>query len=145
MTAAALIVLWAVMGGLWRRMFGGWMGLPRSICYTLMAPLALPIWFVPNWGGGALATALGIIGAASLSVACMLFFVVSLYPGGKFTDDRDVLLKYGPFGLGYVLAHRYWRDEWNQVGFIDGSNGVGEILLGSSFWGTFGLLWLWVV
>jgi hypothetical protein len=73
-----------------------------------------------------------------------VFFVVSLYPGGKFTDDRDVVLKYGPFGIGYVLAHRFWRDEWNRGGFIDGSNAAGETLLGASFWGCAGLLWLWV-
>jgi hypothetical protein len=106
-----------------------------------MIPLTLPIWFVLN-------AQFGVYSAFALSMLstalCLLFFVVSLYPGGKFTDDRDVLLKYGPFGIGYVLAHRFWRDEWNRGGFIDGSNAVGEIFLGASFWGCVGLLWLWV-
>lgn len=140
MTAAAFIALWVVLGGLWRRAFGGWLGLPRSICYALMAPLMAPVviflaqttW--PLW--------VACLASIVVTAACLLFFVVSLYPGGKFVDDRDVLLKYGPFGLGYVLAHRYWRDEWNTGDLIDGSNSVGEILLGASFWGCFGLLFL---
>lgn len=142
MTAAALIALWTVLGGLWRRVLGGYTGLPRSICYALMAPLTLPIWLAAPWGiWWPYAVMIGV----SRTALCLLFFVVSFYPGGKFTDDRDVLLKYGPFGLGYVWAHRYWRDEWNRGDFIDGSNAVGEILLGASFWGSVGLLWLWVV
>jgi hypothetical protein len=141
-TAAALIVLWAVLGGLWRRVFGGYTGLPRSICYALMAPLTLPIWLAAPWGiWWPYAVMIGV----SCTALCLLFFVVSFYPGGKFVDDRDVLLKYGPFGLGYVLAHRFWRDEWNTGSLIDGSNSVGEILLGASFWGSVGILWLWVV
>jgi hypothetical protein len=123
-------------------MFGGWSGLPRSICYALMAPLTLPIWLALPWGiwwpyclmAGLAATAL-----------CLLFFVVSLYPGGKFVDDRDVMLKYGPFGIGYVLACLFWRDEWNDGDFVDGPCAIGEIFLGASFWGCVGLLWLWVV
>ncbi|CUW40261.1 protein of unknown function [Magnetospirillum sp. XM-1] len=109
--ATALVILWAVLGGLWRRMFGGWTGLPRSICYALMAPLTLPIWLALPWGVYWPYSVIAGIGSTAL---CLLFFVVSLYPGGKFTDDRDVLLKYGPFGIGYVLAHRFWRDEWNR-------------------------------
>jgi hypothetical protein len=141
-TAAALIVLWVVLGGLWRRVLGGYTGLPRSICYALMAPLTLPIWLALPWGiWWPYAVMIGV----SCTAACLLFFVVSFYPGGKFTDDRDVMLKYGPFGLGYILAHRFWRDEWNSGDFIDGSNAVGEILLGASFWGSVGVLWLWVV
>ncbi len=138
---AALVILWAILGGLWRRMFGGWTGLPRSVCYALMVPLTLPFWLLPERHGLLIDSALGLV----FTVGALLFFVGSLYPGGKFTDDRDVLLKYGPFGLGYVLAHRFWRDEWNRGGFIDGSNAVGEIFLGASFWGCVGLLWLWVV
>ena len=145
MKATYLIILWAVLGGLWRRVFGGWSGLPRSICYALMAPLTLPIWLMGNWSGSTLNAAFAVGGSVLLSVACLMFFVVSFYPGGKFVDDRDVMLKYGPFGIGYVLAHRFWRDEWNTGSFLDGSNSVGEILLGASFWGCIGLLWIWVV
>ena len=85
-----------------------------------------------------------------------MFFVVSLYPGGKFTDDRDVMLKYGPFGIGYVMAHKYWNDEWNETfnkpwylitdnKFIDGSNAVGEISLGALFFASVGSAWFWIL
>ncbi len=142
MTAAALIALWAVIGGLWRRMFGGWTGLPRSICYALMVPLTLPAWLIMPWSAAWWPYSVGA--GLLLTLSSLAFFVVSLYPGGEFTNDRDVMLKYGPFGIGYVLAHRFWRDEWNRGGFIDGSNAVGEIFLGASFWGCVGLHWLWV-
>jgi hypothetical protein len=137
------VILWAIAGGLWRRMFGGWTGASRVACYSAMIPLCAPAHMLIHQQGWVLPWA--VLAALAVTAACLLFFVVSFYPGGKFVDDRDVLLKYGPFGLGYVWAHRYWRDEWNRGGFIDGSNAVGEILLGASFWGSVGLLWLWVV
>lgn len=138
----ALILTWAILGGLWRRVLGGWSCLPRSVCYALMAPLTLPIWLALPWG---IWWPYCLMVGLAATGACLMFFVVSFYPGGKFVDDRDVLLKYGPFGLGYVWAHRHWRDEWNLGGFIDGGNAVGEILLGASFWGCAGLLWLWLL
>lgn len=136
------VILWAVTGGLWRRMFGGWLGRSRVACYAAMIPLCAPAHMLIHRQGWALPWS--VLAALAVTAVCMLFFVVSLYPGGKFVDDRDVLLKYGPFGIGYVLARRFWRDEWNRGGFIDGANAVGEILLGASFWGCFGLLWLLV-
>ena len=137
-----LLITWAVLGGLWRRVFGGWTGLPRSICYALLVPLTTPIWMAMPWG---IWWPYCLMAGLAATGACLLFFVVGFYPGGKFVDDRDVLLRYGPFGLGYVWAHRFWRDEWNTGSFLDGSNSVGEILLGASFWGCIGLLWIWVV
>ena len=143
MTAVILMALWTALGGLWRRIFGGWTGASRVSCYAAMVPLMMPGHMLIIRQGWALPWAvLAILAATAL---CLLFFVASLYPGGKFTDDRDVMLKYGPFGIGYVLAHRFWRDEWNRGGFIDGSNAVGEIFLGASFWGCVGILWLWVM
>lgn len=143
MGSALMIGMWAVSGGLWRRMFGGWGGKSRVHCYAAMIPLMLPVHMLIIKQGWALPWA--VLAMLTATALCLLFFVVSLYPGGKFTDDRDVMLKYGPFGIGYVLAHRLWRDEWNTGSFIDGSNAVGEIFLGASFWGCVGLLWLWVV
>jgi hypothetical protein len=134
-----LILLWAVLGGLWRRAFGGWLGLPRWATYVLMAPLTLPFWLAMPWD--ALWPYEALAGVAVIA-ACLLFFVVSLYPGGRYDDDREVLLKYGPFGIGYVLARRHWPDEWRLGGFVDGWSSVGELSLGASFWGVFGILWV---
>lgn len=136
--SAALIVLWAVIGGLWRRVFGGWSGLPRSICYALMVPLTVPIWMVMPWGVWWPYCLMSVLAAIS---ACMLFFVVSLAPGPSFTNAR-CFLKYGPFGAGYWLARLYWPATWTWGGFIDGPMAVGELFLGASFWGCVGLLWL---
>ena len=38
---ASLIALWAVLGALWRRADGGWLGLPKSICIAIGSVLAL--------------------------------------------------------------------------------------------------------
>lgn len=141
MTYVAIIALWIILGGVWRRVFGGWLGLPRSICYALMMPLTLPIWLLGNWDGGAISTGFAIGGSVLLSVACLLFFVVSLAPGPSFTNAR-CFLKYGPFGAGYWLARLYWPPNWLVGGFIDGPIAVGEMFLGASFWGCAGLLWL---
>lgn len=136
---AILILLWAILGGLWRRILGGWLGLPRSICYALSAPLALPIWMAMPWDHMWPYQALGAVVA---TVAVLMFFVVSLYPGGRFDSAREVLLKYGPFGIGYVAARRWWPDRWRAGGFIDGWSSVGEVFLGASFYACIGLLWL---
>lgn len=135
--ATTLILLWAILGGLWRRVFGGWTGLPRSICYALMAPLTLPIWMPPERWGFWPDLALGVV----FTAVCLLFFVVSLAPGPSFTNAR-CFLKYGPFGAGYWLARLYWPPTWLVGGFIDGPMAVGELFLGASFWGCVGLLWL---
>jgi hypothetical protein len=136
---AILILLWAAIGGMWRRMFGGWLGLPRSVCYAMSVPLALPIWLAMPWNHMWPYQALGAMAA---TVAALLFFVVSFYPGGRFDVTRDVLLKYGPFGLGYVWAKRYIPPEWHKNSFLDGWASVGEIFLGASFYACVGLLWL---
>ena len=142
-SALILLILWGIAGGLWRRMFGGWLSLPRgSVCYPLSfllsAPLGILLFKSLSWYFALPAT----IASATL---VLLFFVVSFYPGGKFTNDRDVMLRYGPFGIGYVLAHKYWQDKWNTGSFIDGSNAVGEISLGSLFFSVVGIAWFWIL
>lgn len=137
-----LFLLWGVLGALWRRVFGGYLGLPRgSVCYPLSIPLAAPLWILlfQNfiWY---VALPLSLIA----TVVILLFFVVSFYPKGKFVDNRDVILKYGPFGIGYVLAHNYWNDDWNTGSFIDGSNAVSEISLGFLLYVTIGISWFYV-
>ncbi len=138
---AILILLWGGLGGLWRRAFGGWLGLPRSICYALMAPLTLPIWLAMPWG---VMWPYSALAGVAFTALALLFFVSSCYPGGRYDSTRDVLLKYGPFGLGYVWARKYIAPEWSPNGFFDGWASVGEVFLGASFWLTVavvGLLW----
>jgi hypothetical protein len=139
---ALLIVSWSILGGLWRRMFGGWLGLPRSICYTLMVPLTLPVWLALPWG---VMWPYSALAGVAFTALALLFFVVSCYPGGRYDNTRDVLLKYGPFGIGYVWAKKYIPSEWGPNSFFDGWASVGEVFLGASFWGCVGVVWWWVV
>jgi hypothetical protein len=152
MIATLLLLMWAFLGGLWRRVFGGFLSQKRILTYVYMAPLTIPLTLlypIEEWYWRLL------VGIATYAVV-LLFFVVSIYPGGKFTDDRDVMLKYGPFGIGYILAHKYWKDEWNETfnkpwypitdnKFIDGSNAVGEISLGALFFAAVGSTWFWIL
>lgn len=135
---ALFIIWWAVIGGIWRRMLGGWAGLPRSVCYGLSTPLSIPVFFTVLPLGVWWASA-AFLSAVALS---LIFFVVSLYPGGRYDNTREVLLKYGPFGLGYVMARRYIPSEWAPNDFFDGWASVGEVFLGASFYACVGLFWL---
>lgn len=140
MTGAFLVILWGVLGGLWRRIFGGWSGLPRSICYAIMVPLTTPLWFRMSWSDAW--WPYSIVGGLLVTAACLLFFVVSLYPGATFSN-ADTIKKYGPFGLGYWFARLWWPDSWRVGGFVDGPAAVGEIFLGASFWAAFMVVIWW--
>ena len=140
--ATALMIAWAILGGLWRRGFGGWLGWSRSIWYGLSLPLSAPIWLVMPWSSHWWPyQALGCLAAA---VLLLLFFVVSLAPGTKFVN-MQALLKYGPFGAGYWFARLWWPKTWRLGGFLDGENAVGEIDLGASVYGCVGIAWYWVL
>lgn len=134
MLASLAIIAIAISGGLWRRVDGGWLGLPRSICFALGAVLVMipsisaAYSLCPHWSG---AITLGVLASALV----MLFFVMSLHPGPSFTN-MEVFKKYGPFGLGYWLARLYWPESWRVGGFIDGPYAVGEIFLGTSVYGA---------
>jgi len=44
-----MIVLWAVLGGLWRIVLGGLFGLPRWACVASYALILAPAWFLADW------------------------------------------------------------------------------------------------
>lgn len=124
-----IILLSIVLGALWRR----WLGLantgPRAIKIAagimLMWPLVIAFWGQP-W----FYLAPGILLAYA---AAVLFFVWKV-------DSAKPWPRYLVFGLGYVLAYRYWRDDWNRPPFIDGTTAIGELTLGGTFWGSVALL-----
>ncbi|RAU21071.1 hypothetical protein CU669_15045 [Paramagnetospirillum kuznetsovii] len=130
MSASLAIAMWAVMGGLWRRMDGGWLGLPKSICIALGGVMASPpiyLAFLSVFGWWPEAAAMTIM----IVILIMLFFIASLHPGPSFTN-MEVFKKYAIFGLGYWLARLWWPDSWRVGGFIDGPYAIGEIFLGAS-------------
>ena len=114
----------AVLGALWRRWLGSdhpgrWIVLPVGLFLTWPLFVAFP-WPI----------------AGLLAGLAVLFFV----PGHQ-TADNSVFVRYGPFGAGYWLAHRYldekeWtRRGWPTSGFVDGWMALGELFLGATFWG----------
>lgn len=134
----ALILLWAALGGAWRRMLGGWLGLPRSVCYGLSAPLAVPVALL---FGECLWWPYAVLGGSAFAVIALAFFVVSFAPGETY-DGTGSLKRYGPFGLGYFLAEKYWPTQWeSKCGWTE----IGEGFLGATFYGVVGLAWMWVL
>lgn len=121
----------AVLGALWRRAFGGWLGARRWLTIPLGCLLGWPIFVAwPTlWG---------------LAMAClpMLFFL----PGHNLPDHW--FRRYGPFGFGYWFAgHSFTEKEWARrgwpmEGFIDGWMATGELFLGATFWGVLPLVLL---
>lgn len=137
---ATVILLWAVLGGLWRREFGRCVILGKTALKLLALPLCAPVGLLfPLY-----LWPYAVLAVLGLWLALLAFITMSMYPGGRFSDDREVMLKYGPFALGYVLAHRFWRDEWN-TDYLNGADPVGECFLGASVFGCAGAVWLWII
>jgi hypothetical protein len=134
----ALVVLWAALGGAWRRMLGGWLDLPRAFVYALSLPLALPAGLILNrflWWPYSL------LGQVVIGGILLVFFVRSLAPKSTY-DGTGSLKRYGPFGLGYYWAEKHWPVEWERhCGWTE----FGEGFLGGSVYLCVGLFWLAVV
>ena len=132
MIVATAILINALAGGAWRRLLGGWLHLHRYVTIPLGLFLAWPLFVAFPWPIAGLLAGLAV-----------LFFV----PGHQ-TADNSVFVRYGPFGAGYWLAHRYldekeWaRRGWPASGFVDGWMALGELFLGATFWGTVALVGL---
>lgn len=131
-----VILLAAVLGGLWRRWFGGWPTEGRrwvqlSLGASLGAVLALGAG-APWW-------------AAVLSAAAVAFWV----PGHRLMEWRlgQWLLRYGPLGIYWWLARKYldrygaavYPAQWASP-FIDGPFALAEILGGATFYAA--MAWL---
>ena len=114
-----LVILTAILGGLWRRILGGWFKLPRSYIVCAGIVLAWPLGLV-----------LPPLYAIILGVACVAFWT----PGHDMTNDKAMWLRYGPFAVGWIVARHLKITPWTEV---------GEIVAGSLFWGSLAALcWL---
>jgi len=122
----SLVILWSVLGGLWRRMLGGWTGLPRSICYAIMLPLVLPFALLVGfntWWPYAIVSGLGMY------LAVLWFFVSGLHLWDWLHD----------------LIDEHWDVSWQDAHFIDGPQAVVEMASGATVFGLLGLCWLKVL
>ena len=119
MTMIVLLCLaFFVAGALWRRWLGGWMGGRRWWRFAALPVLLWPLFLALPWW---------VALTASAGIACF------------FADDHKVdgwgaVRRYGPFGIGYPLAFRFWRSAWNRPPIVDGWTAVGELVLGGTFW-----------
>lgn len=90
------LIFWAF----WRRILGGWLGLPRPLIVVVGA-LAAAAWFPPEWGW-----IVGLLTAAFWT------------PGHDFRSNRALWLRYGPVGIPWMLLERYegrtWWLEWTE-------------------------------
>ena len=109
----------AIAGGIWRRVLGGWGGYRRSFIFACGVLLTWPLWLV-------LPPLYAVIGGG----LCLLFWA----PGHQMEDDKKMLLRYGPFAVGWIVARHLKIVPWTVV---------GELVAGFLFWGTVTALCAW--
>lgn len=110
MTLLALI-LNAILGGIWRRVLGGWFSLRRSYIVAAGALLTWPFWqaMPPIW-------------ALVASAGMLLFFTM----GHRF-DKWTIVLRYPLIGAIYPIAYRLWPTRYTEI---------SEVVIGAAFWGA---------
>jgi hypothetical protein len=122
-----MIIVFAILGALWRRWFGGW-----------------PITPGGRWPKLVVSFALGVLATMSylpwewcilVSLAAMVFWI----PGHKLTEWTltQWLFRYGPLGIFWWAANRYgdlWKAKWNW-GPFDGTFAIAEMLGGAALYG----------
>lgn len=120
------VLLNAVLGALWRRWVGGWRPFGweapfgRALKHAAMIALTWPLWITLPWAVAGLLTA-----------ALFAWFHVRHDNGGP--GWRPVY-RYGPFGLGYVIARNFVNDL--------PCTGQERALIEPRCWTCIGELWL---
>ena len=117
------VVLYSILWSIWRRVFGGWLRLPRALLVVL-GIIFVVIPFIPSLGYYAVFTG--------------LIPVLYWTPGHTFDNPKKVLLRYGPFGYVYTFWIKHWNNSWNRPQFIDGAIAVAELSIGFLFGLTIG-------
>lgn len=119
----AEVIATALLGAFWRR----WLGLggsgPRWLKFALALPLTWPLFVVMPLGF-----------AIEHAALALLFFAP-----GHTVDDESVWMRYGPFAVAYVLARKFWPDNWTYGRWVDGWMAVGEFGIGFLFFGSLAL------
>ena len=121
-----------VLGGLRGRIHGGWLGISRILMYGISGGLNY-VWMV-HLGGSPYWCILGAI-----AIEC--FWA----PGHQWTSFRALILRYGPLGLYWWYAQKWWPDHWRLGSFIDGPIAVAEILARATMYGVIIPLFCWAI
>lgn len=112
-----MMLLYAILWALWRRAFGGWMSLRRSLLVAAIPVMLAPFWFTLSYSVWAF-----------LTVVTIAFFTLG-HDYAKWT----IVLRYPVLGGWYPICKRFWKEKWNRPPFIDGWTAVAELLIGFSF------------
>lgn len=142
--AVAIIAIIAVM--LWRRIFGGWLGLRRSLLHlALFCVVVAAVWI--SFRRIDLAVAIGMVVMATWAdghewtMPKFMFYRYALGPaviGGllAWATGRPEALCFFIAGAAvaavYWAAQRWWPATWCVGGFIDGPIAVAELGAGLS-------------
>jgi len=112
----ALVIATAIIGGVWRRILGGWFALRRPYIVPAGILLTWPLWLI-----------LPPLYAILLGAVCVAFWT----PGHDMTNDKAMWLRYGPFAVGWIVARHLNVPRWTEV---------GEVTAGALFWGALAAL-----
>jgi hypothetical protein len=124
MTESFIIIAYAIVGGLWRRVLGGWLNWNRAVAVIFGSVFALPFVLVlPHWAW-----------LIPLEGAILAYWTI----GHKWDHVLPMLKRYGPIGLWWRGAILWWPEKWNKPPFIDGPVAVAEIGAGATFFGIIG-------
>lgn len=105
------VILYAVAGGIWRRVLGGWFSLRRSYIVAAGALLGWPFWI-----------AFPPLPALAATVAMLVFFTM----GHRF-DKWTIVLRYPLIGAIYPISRFFWASRYTEI---------SEVVIGAAFWGA---------
>jgi hypothetical protein len=101
----------AILGGIWRRILGGWFSLRRSYIVAAGVLLTWPVWLVLPW-----------FWAAPTTGAIMLFWTM----GHRF-DKWTIILRYPLVGVIYPITEKLWPTRYTEI---------SEFFIGGAVWGA---------
>ena len=106
------VILYAIAGGIWRRVLGGWLALRRSAIVAAGAALTIPAWLTLPWWE-----------AAVLCGLLALYFLM----GHRF-DRWSIVLRYPLVGATYPIFRALGVRDWTAV---------AEVAIGAAGWAVF--------
>lgn len=123
------IIFWAF----WRRILGGWLGLPRA-AIVVVGALAAVAPFPLEWGW-----VVGLLAAAFWTPGHQFGDTVSTWRWDSI--DRGLLLRYGPIGLAWIAARRLPPNRFRLGSLVDGVFALAELGAGAIFGLIYWAIW----